>query len=93
MSQYEIQIFGNAERCRTEAGILAGLADGPLTEVATVFETADGWEMQSFDDRLINELGAVFDAAVEEAKDEPHWRERPRGTEPGRPFILVDGKG
>ena len=69
MSQYKIQICGNAERRRTEAEILAGLPDGPLTAVAIVFETADGWEMQSFDDRLIDELGAVFDAAVEEAKE------------------------
>ena len=69
MSQYKIRIFGNAGRCRTEAEILAGSADGPLTEVATVFETADGWEIQCFDDRLINELGATFDAAVEEAKE------------------------
>jgi hypothetical protein len=97
MSQYEIQIFGNAERCRTEAGILAGLADGPLTEVATVFETADGWEMQSFDDRLINELGAVFDAAVEEAKERlRHYVNRtgenvPEGLSPaGLSFWLME---
>ena len=44
--------------------VSAGSADGPLTEVAIVFETAGGWEMQRFDDRLIDEPGAVFDAAT-----------------------------
>ena len=48
--------------------LLAGSADGPLTEVATLFETAGGWELRRFDDRLIDALGAGFDAAVEEAK-------------------------
>ncbi len=69
MNQYKIQIFSHAERCRTEAEILASLADGPLTEIAIVFETADGWETQSCNNRLIDALGAVFDIAVEEAKE------------------------
>ncbi len=97
MSQYKIQILGNAEQCRTEAEILACSADGSLTEVATIFETASGWEVQHLEDRLINALGATFDAAVEEAKERlRHYVNRtgenaPEGLSPaGLSFWLME---
>lgn len=69
MSECAISILGNVQDCRTEAEVSCVSADGSYEEIATVFETADGWQVRIYDETLAGELGDVFDAAIERAKE------------------------
>ena len=69
MNQYAVSILGNVQRCRTEAEVACLLTDGSSVEIATIFETASGWQVEIHNEELAKELGNLLYAAIEEAKE------------------------
>ena len=97
MSQLSIEMFGNVQRCLTEAEVSWVLTDGSSQEIASICETTSGWQIEIHSEDLAKELGSSFDAAIEDAKTSlQHYVNRlgtnpPEGlTEVGLSFWLME---
>jgi hypothetical protein len=74
---YSVTIFGNVERCRTEAEISS--SEGIL--MAVVYQTSDEWHVVALVEHL-NLAGIDFQAAVKSAKESLEHYVNRRGENP-----------
>ncbi len=69
MRQYSVILCANVIRDRLEVEIQSDNPDGPPEEVALVYKTAEGWEIDYVDDAFADVRDVGFDAAVARAKE------------------------
>jgi len=68
MKPLVVHFFGNAGECRTEAEISVSTGDGVSRDIAIVYETVDGWHVETLSPGLADQFSGELPAAVERAK-------------------------